>query len=227
MRRFAAAAALFAIGLSGYPASPASADGSHNRPPAAHRRAVSRGAAIGRESLAAVYAAGSARARVTETGPGESVIATSLLRLTRTGAAGTGADVVATDVVVTPGGGGAGHPADAATVDRLRHILDPRAAAALFTVASDVRRMGPARVAGQVAVRYRLSVELAPHPELDRAVAEEIDALRRAGLSTLTTDVWLDQVRRPVRVTVTEAAPDGAPVRTVDCRYYDWGAADA
>jgi hypothetical protein len=164
-----------------------------------------------------VQAAGSARARVTETGAGESVTATSWLRLSGRPAA--------TDIVVTPDAEQARLAADPAAVDRLRRILDPRAAAALFTVARDVRRMGPARVAGQVAVRYRLSVELAPHPALDRFAAEEIAALRRAGVSTITTDVWLDQVKRPVRVTLTAADPSGAPTRTVDCRFYDWGAA--
>lgn len=221
MRKFTAAAALFAVGLAGYPATQpvAAATPGHTRP-AAHRRAPSRGAAIGRESLAAVRAAGTARAKVTETGAGESVTAVSWLRLS--GGPATG------DIVVTPDAERVRLAADPATVDRLRRILDPRAAAALFAVASDVRRMGPARVAGQVTVRYRLSVELAAHPDLDRVTAEEIAALRRAGVSTVTTDVWLDQVKRPVRVTLTAAEPDGAPTRTIDCRYYDWGsAADA
>jgi hypothetical protein len=219
MRKFAAAAALFAIGLAGYPAAqPAAAAGqTHNRP-AVHRRTASRGVLLARESLAAVQAAGSARARVTETGAGESVTASSLLRLSGGVAAG--------DIVVTPDAEQARLAEDPATVARLRRILDPRAAAALFTVARDVRRMGPARVAGQVAVRYRLSVELASHPQLDRAVAEEIAALRRAGVSTVTTDVWLDQVKRPVRVTLTSAEHSGEPVRTVDCRFYDWGATE-
>jgi hypothetical protein len=224
MRKFTAAAALFAVAVAGYQATQpvtVSTPG-HNRP-AAHRRTPSRGAVIGRESLAAVGAAGSVWARVTETGAGESVTATSLLRLS--GGPATAATMDAAEIVVTPDAERARLAADPATVDRLRRILDPRAAAALFAVATEVRRMGPARVSGQVAVRYRLSVELAPHPDLDRTMAEEIAALRRAGLSTVTTDVWLDQVKRPVRVTLTAAEPGGEPSRTIDCRYYDWGAA--
>jgi hypothetical protein len=217
MRKFTAAAALFAIGLSGYAAAPAAnAALTHNRP-ADHRRVPARGATIGRESLAAVRAAGTARARLTETGSGESLTATSWLRL----AGGPSSE----HIVVTPDAGAAAVADDPATVDRLRRILDPRAAAALFTVASDVRRMGPARVSGQVAVRYRLSIELAARPDLDRAVAEEIAALRRGGVSTVTADVWLDQAKRPVRVTLTAAEPGDAAPQSLDCRYYDWGAA--
>ncbi len=220
MRKFTAAAALFALGLAGYaatqPVTSAGGSGHANRP-VVHRRAPSRGIAIGLESVAAVHAAGTARAKVTGTGAGEPVTAMSWLQLS----AGAGP----ANIVVTPDAQAAQLTADPATVDRLRRILDPRAAAALFTVASDVRRMGPARVAGRVAVRYRLSVELAPRPEMDRAVAEEIAALRRAGLSTVTADVWLDQVKRPVRVTLTAAEPGGGSAQSVDCRYYDWGAA--
>jgi hypothetical protein len=227
MRKFTAAAALFAVGLAGYQATqPVTVStAGHNRP-VAHRRTPSRGMLIGRESLAAVNAAGTVWARVTETGAGESVTATSWLRLP--GGPATPATVPAADaaeIVVTPDAERLRLAADPATIDRLRRVLDPRAAAALFAVASDVRRMGPARVSGQVAVRYRLSVELAPHPDLDRTMAEEVGALRRAGLSMVTTDVWLDQAKRPVRVTLTAAEPGGEPGRSIDCRYYDWGAA--
>jgi hypothetical protein len=214
MRRFTAAAALFAIGLAGYPAQPvpSSAQNSANRP-AAHRRAPTRGETIARESMAAVHAAGSARARVTQTAAGEQVTASSWLSLT--------GQPAPTDIVVTPDAEAAEVAADQAAVDGLRRILDPRAAAALFTVASDVRRMGPARVSGQVAVRYRLSIDLPTRLDVDDPVAEEIAALRRAGQSSVTADIWLDQAKRPVRVTLRGGEPDGD--QSIDCRYYDWG----
>jgi hypothetical protein len=81
--------------------------------------------------------------------------------------------------------------------------------------------MGPARVSGQVAVRYRLSIDLPPR--LGESAAGGVAALRQAGQSTVTADVWLDQAKRPVRVTLTAAEPDGTPAQTFDCRYYDWG----
>jgi hypothetical protein len=219
MRKFTAAAALFAIGLAGYPAEPVQVNNSHvnaNRA-AAMRRAPSRGSLIARESMAAVHAAGTARARVTQTSAGQQVTATSWLRL-------SGVDPAPADIVVTPDAEAAQVTADPAAVDGLRRILDPRAAAALFTVAKDVRRMGPARVSGQVAVRYRLSIDLPPRLRLEESVAGEIAALRQSGQSTVTADVWLDQAKRPVRVTLTAAEPDGTPAQTFDCRYYDWGA---
>jgi hypothetical protein len=217
MRRFTAAAALFAIGLAGYPAQPASANVvSHmnaNRPAAHRRGAPSRGAVIARESMAAVHAAGTARAKVTQSSAGRQVTASSWLSL-------SGPEAVPADIVVTQD---AEVAPDQAAVDGLRRILDPRAAAALFTVASDVKRMGPARVSGQVAVRYRLSIDLPARLALDEAVAEEIAALRRAGQTTVTADVWLDQAKRPVRVTLTAAEPDGTPAQSIDARYFDWG----
>lgn len=219
MRRFTAAAALFAIGLAGYPAQPAQT-ASHNNSvnrPAAHRRAPSRGVTIARESMAAVHAAGSARARVTQSAAGQQVTASSWLDLT--------GQPEAADIVVTPDTEAAEVTADPAAVDGLRRILDPRAAAALFTVASDVRRMGPARVSGQVAVRYRLSIDLPTRLSVDESVAEAITALRQAGQTSVSADVWLDQAKRPVRVTLRAAEPDGDLGESIDCRYYDWGGA--
>src|SRR5215468_6465913 len=182
MRRFAAAAVLFAIGLSGNMAAAHAANGTdpgHSRP-AIRRPSSSRGLIIGRESLAAVRAAGSARATVTETAAGRSVTATSWIRLP---------DGPVPEVVVSPS-----WPAELATdpaaLERLRQVLDPCSAAGLFTMASEVRRMGPARVAGQVTVRYRLTLELPARQDVAPVVAEEIAELRRAGLSTMTADVW-------------------------------------
>src|SRR5262249_61665650 len=126
--------------------------------------------------------------------------------------------------VSPPGPGSAELAAARGPADRRRRVLDPQAAAALFTVATEVRRMGPARVAGQVAVRYRLSLELPARPAIDPALAEEIAALRRSGLSAMTADVWLDQAKRPVRVTVSAAGPGAADEHRVDLRYTDWGA---
>jgi hypothetical protein len=217
MRRFTAAAALFAMGLAGYPAQPATASVAHlnGTRPAAHRRAPSRGVVIARESMAAVSAAGTARARVTESSAGQQVTASSWLRLA--GEPGS------SDLVVTPDTEAAEVTGDQAAVAGLRRILDPRAAAALFTVATEVRRMGPARVSGQVAVRYRLSIELPTRLGLEQDVAADIGTLRRAGQSTVSADVWLDQAKRPVRVTLAAAEPDGTPAQSIDCRYYDWG----
>jgi hypothetical protein len=216
MRRFAAAAALFAIGLSGNPAAAHASVGTdpgHSRPVVHRRSPSSRGLVIGRESLAAVRAAGSARATVTETAAGQSVTATSWLRL-------PGSAVP--EVVVSPPGS-AELATDPGVIERLRRVLDPCGAAGLFTVASEVRRMGPARVAGQVAVRYRLTLELPARPDVAPAVAEEIAELRRAGLSTMTADVWLDQVKRPVRVTLVAPWPGTPDGDRTDLRYSDWG----
>jgi hypothetical protein len=216
MRRFAAAAVLFAIGLSGNLAAAHAAVGTdpgHGRP-AIRRPTSSRGLVIGRESLAAVRAAGSARATVTETAAGRSVTATSWVRLPD----GTGSEVV-----VSPSGS-AELATDPTALDRLRQVLDPRGAARLFTVASEVRRMGPARVAGQVAVRYRLTLELPARQDVAPALAEEIAELRKAGLSTMTADIWLDQMKRPVRVTLSAAWPGTVDGERIDLRYYDWGA---
>jgi hypothetical protein len=215
MRRFAAAAVLFAIGLSGNLAAAqpaAGADPGHSRP-AIRRPTSPRGLVIGRESLAAVRAAGSARATVTETAAGESVTATSWIRLP------TGA---VSEVMVSPSGS-AEIATDPAVIERLRQVLDPCGAAGLFTMASEVRRMGPARVAGQVAVRYRLTLELPARQDVAPAVAEEIAELRKAGLSTMTADVWLDQMKRPVRVTLSAAWPGTVEGDRIDLRYYDWG----
>jgi hypothetical protein len=218
MRRFTAAAALFAIGVAGYPAQPVAASVAHSNAnrPAAHRRAPSRGSAIARESMAAVAAAGTARARVTQTGAGAQVTASSWSSLS--------GEPVPDDIVVTPDTEAAEVAGDQAAVEGLRRILDPRAAAALFTVATDVKRMGPARVSGQVAVRYRLSIELPTRLNLDDEVAAAIATLRPAGQSTVTADVWLDQAKRPVRVTLAAADSDGKTAQSIDCRYYDWGA---
>jgi hypothetical protein len=215
MRRFAAAAVLFAIGLSGNLAAAhaAGADPGHGRP-AIRRPTSSRGLVIGRESLAAVRAAGSARATVTETAAGQSLTATSWIRLPN----GAGPDLV-----VNPSGS-AVLATDPAVLERLRQVLDPRGAARLFTVASDVRRMGPARVAGQVAVRYRLTLELPAGQDVAPALAEEIAELRKAGMSTLTADIWLDQMKRPVRVTLSAAWPGTVDGERIDLRYSDWGA---
>jgi hypothetical protein len=214
MRRFAAAAVLFAVGLSGNvaTANAAGADPGHGRP-AIRRATSSRGLVIGRESLAAVRAAGSARATVTETAAGQSVTATSWIRLP----SGTGPDLV-----VSPSGS-AELATDPAALERLRQVLDPRGAARLFTVASEVRRMGPARVAGQVTVRYRLTLELPARQDVAPALAEEIAELRKAGLSTMTADIWLDQMKRPVRVTLSAAWPGTVDGERIDLRYYDWG----
>jgi hypothetical protein len=217
MRRFAAAAVLFAIGLSGNVAATHAAAGTdpgHSRP-AIRRPASSRGLLIGRESLAAVRAAGSARATVTETAAGQSVTATSWIRLP---------DGTAPEVVVSPSGS-AELATDPAALDRLRRVLDPCGVAGLFTMASEVRRMGPARVAGQVAVRYRLTLELPARQDVAPAVAEEIAELRKAGLSAMTADVWLDQMKRPVRVTLSAAWPGTVEGDRIDLRYYDWGVA--
>jgi hypothetical protein len=217
MRRFAAAAALFAIGLSGNPAAAQAAAGTdpgHSRPVMHRRPPSSRGLVIGRESLAAVRAAGSARATVTETAAGQSVTATSWMRMP---------GGVVPEVVVSPPGS-AVLAADPDVLERLRRVLDPCAAARLFTVAAEVRRMGPARVAGQVTVRYRLTLELPARPDVAPAVAEEIAELRKAGLSLITADVWLDQVKRPVRVTLSAPLPGTVEGDRIDLRYYDWGA---
>ncbi|HSV66478.1 MAG TPA: hypothetical protein VLJ59_11305 [Mycobacteriales bacterium] len=216
MRKFAAAAALFAVALGGYPPPVASASSNAAQPRPPVRRPPARAVALARESLAAVHAAGSGRATVTETGPGERATATSWFRLAG-GPAG---------IVVRPQAEPADIAEDPDGYARLRRCLDPRGAAALFTVASAVRRMGPARVGGQVTVRYRLSVDLDVLPRTSPETVDDIAALRRAGLTHITVDVWLDQAKRPARVSLSAVA-GGEPVETVDCRYYDWGSPPA
>lgn len=212
MRKFAAAATLFAVALGGgyaLPAAHATGDRAQQRTPA-HRRLPARAVSLGRESLAAVEAAGTGRATVTEVVGGEQVTATSwfAVRATTSG----------TEVSVP-----AAASAQNAAVSHLATCLNPRAAAALFTVATDVRRMGPARVGGQVTVRYRLAVDL---ESLAAQVAPEpIDALRAAGLTSVGLDIWLDQAKRPARVTITASDADDTAVEVVDCRYSDWGTA--
>jgi hypothetical protein len=216
MRKLAAAAALFAAALAGYPVHPAPGTEVHQRPPAS-RRPATRGFSLARESLAAVQAAGSARATAAETGSGQRLTATSRFQPSGDGAAGPAHPVLVEAAA-----------ADPAILARLRPCLDPRGAAALFNVASAVRRMGPARMAGQVTVRYRLSVDLDGLPQVGLApeVAADLRAMRSSG-RTVTADVWLDQARRPARVSVLASGPDGGPdgamAGRVDCRYYDWG----
>ncbi|MBI3688751.1 MAG: hypothetical protein HY241_15700 [Actinobacteria bacterium] len=211
MRRFAAAATLFAIALGGGSAIPAphGAAGGHQRPPA-NRRIPPRAANLSRQSLAAVEAAGSGRATVTEVVGEERATASSWFAVPPVTAGGPATRAAAV----------AGEPADA--VRRLASCLDPRAAAALFTVATEVRRLGPARVGGQVTVRYRLDVDLSSLS--DRAAPEPMAELRQAGFAAVGVDIWLDQAKRPTRVSLTASGTDHTAMETVDCRYSHWGA---
>lgn len=98
--------------------------------------------------------------------------------------------------------------------------LDPASMAKAFRATTQLRRVGPAQVAGVDTTHYVVTVDTAKALRLlglgDAAEAAASKA-HRALPSTFDYDVWLDRAQRPVRV---QAAHDGV---AVDLTFSFWG----
>ncbi|MEJ8281456.1 hypothetical protein [Pseudonocardia spirodelae] len=103
--------------------------------------------------------------------------------------------------------------------------LDPLGALARYPDAVLVADAADDAVDGVPAVHYHLVVDLV------RAVASETDPARhaalaaqqRAGATRLSSEIWLDAERRPLRTRVRQQLPDGGALDVL-VRYDGWGA---
>lgn len=103
--------------------------------------------------------------------------------------------------------------------------VDPLGAVARYPDAVLVADATDDAVDGTPAVHYTLVVDLV------RAVATETDpgrraalqAQQRAGLTRLSSEIWVDAERRPLRSRVRQQLPDGAALDVL-VRYDGWGA---
>lgn len=115
--------------------------------------------------------------------------------------------------------------ADATLAANVAAGVDPLAAVARYPDAVLVADAVDTDVDGVPAVHYTLVVDLV------RAIATEHDPERRAalvaqqqaGVTRISTEIWLDAERRPVRGRLRQQLPDSGTVDLL-IRYRDWGA---
>lgn len=115
--------------------------------------------------------------------------------------------------------------ADATTAANVASGVDPLAAVARYPDAVLVADASDSDVDGTPAVHYTLVVDLvrAIASEHDPASREALAAQHRAGVTRISTEVWLDADRRPLRSRLRQQLP-GAGTLDLLIRYRDWGA---
>lgn len=114
---------------------------------------------------------------------------------------------------------------DATVAANVASGVDPLAAVARYPDAVLVADARDDTVDGTPAVHYTLVVDLvrAIASEQDPARRAALAAQHRAGVTRISTDVWLDADRRPLRGRIRQQLP-GAGVLDLLVRYQDWGA---
>ncbi|ANY07606.1 hypothetical protein [Pseudonocardia sp. HH130630-07] len=142
---------------------------------------------------------------------------------------------IGTRTWLRPPGGGWGEPGrtpmppasavDATVAANVAGGADPLGAVNRYPDAVLVADARDDDVDGTPAVHYTLVVDLvrAIAGEHDPQRREALAAQQRAGVTRLSTEIWLDADRRPLRTRIRQQLP-GAGTLDLLVRYRDWGA---
>jgi hypothetical protein len=111
----------------------------------------------------------------------------------------------------------------AALVTTLTDSADPTLSLHRYAATTRIAGAAPDTVDGVPTVRYAIVVDLAKAAaqESDPTTKAQLQEQVRAGLSVVTSTLWLDALNRPVRSEVRQVLPGGTLSLTGS--YRDWG----
>lgn len=119
------------------------------------------------------------------------------------------------------------NPADQqliATAATVTERADPTATLLRYAAATTISESGDDVIEGDPAVRYTLVTDLAraAEAETDEAVRAQLQGQVDAGLTTVSSELWVDGSNRPLRSAARQELP-GIGTLAVTSAYRDWG----
>lgn len=112
-----------------------------------------------------------------------------------------------------------------AMAESVTERADPTSTLAAYADATLVTDAADDVIEGDPAVRYTIVTDLARAAEIttDEALRAQLDAQVRAGLTRVTSTLWVDAAHRPLRSAARQELP-GIGTLAITSSYRDWGA---